>query len=67
MKEGWHYWKKTSKEERIILFFLIQVKRRLVLTRIQMNYTLILKTKHGTYTENLGDIFYFKKEQKMEE
>ena len=45
MKEGWHYWKKTSKEERIILFFLIQVKRRLVLTRIQMNYTLILKNK----------------------
>jgi len=30
-----------------------------------MNYTLILKTKHGTYTENLGDIFYFRKEQKI--
>jgi len=33
-----------------------------------MNYTFILKTKHGTYTGSLGDIFFIlKKEQKMEE
>ena len=62
MKEGWHDWKKTSKEEKNLFYFLIQVKRRLVLTRIQMNYTFILKTKHGTYTENSGDILFFYKE-----
>ena len=63
MKEGWHDWKKTSKEEKICSIFLIQVKRRLVFTRIQMNYTFIFNKTWNIHRKFRGYLFYIRKNE----
>jgi len=56
---------KRHQKRRKFVLFLIQVKRRLVFTRIQMNYTFILNKTWNIHRKFRGYLFLYKKERKI--